>query len=155
MELMQRNLSLGYAKFSPQLQDQIIFDFDSVKAKQLKMTAHFYKLEELEQIDQETAKLILKNYQKDIKSLFLKYALMSSVSDHRGRDEASSSIMSFTEVIKMLNQKGIGFVNKLVIGDLIASINTSKRKDKNVLYGVEEVDFNEFLIKLTDYIIQT
>jgi|JI6StandDraft_1071083.scaffolds.fasta_scaffold448452_1 hypothetical protein len=44
--------------------------------------------------------------------------------------------MSFTAVIKMLNEKGMGNVNKLVVGDLIASINSSKRKEKNILYGI-------------------
>lgn len=45
--------------------------------------------------------------------------------------------MSFTAAIKMLNEKGMGSINKLVVGDLIASINSNKRKEKNILYGVE------------------
>jgi hypothetical protein len=77
---------------------------------------------------------------------------MSSSASTRPQD--TFPIMSFTEVIKMLNEKGITTVNKLVVGDLIASINQSKRKEKNILYGIEEPDFNEFLIKLTDYLIQ-
>ncbi len=63
--------------------------------------------------------------------------------------------MSFTAVIKMLNEKGLGLINKLVVSDLISSINSSKRKEKNILYGLEEEDFNEFLVKLTDYLVQT
>ena len=64
------------------------------------------------------------------------------------------TIMSFTEVIKMLNEKGVGIINKLIVGDLIASINQSKKKEKNILYGIQETDFNEFLLKLTDYLVQ-
>ena len=44
--------------------------------------------------------------------------------------------MSFTDVIKLLNEKGVGSFNKLIISDLIASINHPKRKDKNILYGI-------------------
>lgn len=44
--------------------------------------------------------------------------------------------MSFTEVVKMLNEKGMSDVNKFVVSDIIASINYSKRKEKNVLFGI-------------------
>jgi hypothetical protein len=64
MELMQRNLSLGYAKLTPQLDDQVLFDFGSVKPKQLKMTTRFYPLDELEDIDKESTKVILKHWAK-------------------------------------------------------------------------------------------
>jgi hypothetical protein len=75
---MQRNLSLGYAKLAPTQDNQIIFDFNSVKQKQLKTNIKFHNLDELEEIDQNSAKAILKLHSKEIKSLFLKYALMSS-----------------------------------------------------------------------------
>ena len=42
---MQRNLSLGYTKVTPKLDDQVIFEFNSVKQKQLKMTPYFHSLE--------------------------------------------------------------------------------------------------------------
>lgn len=42
---MQRNLSLGYAKLTPTQENQILFDFDSVKQKQLKMTIKFHTLD--------------------------------------------------------------------------------------------------------------
>ena len=82
---MQRNLSLGYTKITPKLDDQVIFQFNSVKQKQLKMTPYFHSLEELEDLDADTANTILKNYAKDIKAIFLKYALMSSNSDYSRR----------------------------------------------------------------------
>jgi hypothetical protein len=44
--------------------------------------------------------------------------------------------MSFTEVIKMVKEKNISNMNKLVISDMIASINYNKRKEKNVLSGI-------------------
>lgn len=47
IELLQRNLSLGYAKLTPLQEDRILFDFDSVKPKQLKMTLKFHMLSEL------------------------------------------------------------------------------------------------------------
>ena len=46
--------------------------------------------------------------------------------------------MSFTEVVKMLNEKGMSEVNKFVVSDVIAAINYSKRKERNVLFGIEE-----------------
>ena len=39
---MQRNLSLGYTKITPKLDDQIIFEFNTVKPKQLKVGSCFY-----------------------------------------------------------------------------------------------------------------
>jgi hypothetical protein len=49
------------------------------------MTPYFHSLEELEDLDADTANTILKNYAKDIKAIFLKYALMSSNSDYSRR----------------------------------------------------------------------
>lgn len=63
-------------------------------------------------------------------------------------------MMSFTEVVKMTKEKSVPSISKLALSDMIASINHPKRKEKNVLSGIEEADFNEFLIKLTDFIIQ-
>ena len=54
----------------------------------------------------------------------------------------------------MLNEKGMSEVNKFVVSDVIAAINYSKRKERNVLFGIEEPEFAEFLIKITDFIIQ-
>ncbi len=59
-----------------------------------------------------------------------------SQTSHQVRGEQTTSVMSFTEVIKLLNEKGFNFINKLVVSDLIASINHSKRKDKNILSGI-------------------
>ena len=84
--------------------------------------------------------MILKKHQKDIKALYLKYALISSTTESNRKNEPSA-LMSFTEVIKMLNEKGLSFVNKLVVSDMISYINHHKRKEKNILYGIEEADF--------------
>jgi hypothetical protein len=83
--------------------------------------------------------------------LFLKYALISSSNDKK---KDAPAMLSFTEVIRMLKEKSINVVSKLMVSDLLSSINHNKREEKNVLSGVEEADFNEFLIKLTDCIIQ-
>jgi hypothetical protein len=64
IELLQRNLSLGYAKLTPLQEDKIIFDFDSVKTKQLKMTLKFHILSELEEQDERSTEAILKHYGK-------------------------------------------------------------------------------------------
>ena len=99
---MQRNLSLGYTKVAPKLDNQIIFDFNSVKAKQLKNANLFYHPEDLETIDKDSTQVILKQYNKDIKALFLKAALVSSTTDSSRREEPSA-VMSFTEAVKLLN----------------------------------------------------
>lgn len=65
------------------------------------MSIKFHSLEELEEIDQETAKTLLKLHAKDIKSLFLKYALISNSENFRR--EESASVMSFTSAVKMIN----------------------------------------------------
>jgi len=58
---------------------------------------------------------------------------MSATADNR-KDE-SNAVMSFTEVMKMLKEKGID-IGKLVASDLIATINYSKRRERNVLGGI-------------------
>ena len=44
LELIQRNLSLGYMRLTPLIEGQIIFDFDTVREKQLKHTITFHQL---------------------------------------------------------------------------------------------------------------
>ena len=44
LELLQRNLSLGYAKLVPASEDQTLFEFGTVKPKQLKLAYHFHSL---------------------------------------------------------------------------------------------------------------
>jgi hypothetical protein len=53
------------------------------------------------------------------------------------RKDEPNVFMSFTEVIKMIKEKNIANFNKLAISDMIASINYAKRKEKNVLSGIE------------------
>jgi hypothetical protein len=54
----------------------------------------------------------------------------------------------------MLKEKGISLVSKLIVSEIISSINYNKRKEKNILSGIQENDFQEYLIRVTDYIIQ-
>ena len=52
----------------------------------------------------------------------------------------NASLMSYTEVLKLLKDKNIPHTSKLMIADLLTSINV-RRKDKNMLAGVQEGDF--------------
>ena len=99
-------------------------------------------------MDQETSQGILRHYKKELKSLFHKHSLMGEAVH-----QDNASLMSYTEVLKLLKEKNIPHVNKLMIADLLTSINVLRR-DKNVLAGVQEGDFEEFLTKLTDFIVQ-
>lgn len=78
--------------------------------------------------------MILKQYAKEIKSLFHKYALISAT--EKKDKEDPNAMMSFTEVVKMTKEKSVPSISKLALSDMIASINHPKRKEKNVLSGI-------------------
>jgi hypothetical protein len=54
--------------------------------------------------------------------------------------------MSFTDLMRMLKDKNLNKIPKIIINEIITYINRKKKYNTNVLVGVEEAEFNDFLI---------
>lgn len=58
--------------------------------------------------------------------------------------------MSFTDLNRLLKDKNLNKLPKILINEIITFINKKKRYNINVLVGVEEKEFNQFLILFTN-----
>ena len=93
---------------------------------------------------------MLEKYSKYIRFIFHKYA-SASAADKKSVSMADKSVgaMSFTEVMRMLKEKGLTRIPKMTINDIMTKINYHKRKERNLLGGIYQPDFGNFLIQLT------
>ena len=93
-----------------------MFEFDSVKTKHLKVGFEFIDIEVEEKREGESIDNIMQRYSKYIKLLFRKYAYASvsgSKSGGIGHNPFGNEelILSFTEIMRMLKEKGL--LNKI------------------------------------------
>ena len=93
-----------------------MFEFDSVKTKHLKVGFEFIDVEVEEKREGESIDNIMQRYSKYIKLLFRKYAYASvsgSKSGGIGHNPFGNEelILSFTEIMRMLKEKGL--LNKI------------------------------------------
>lgn len=58
--------------------------------------------------------------------------------------------MSFTDLNRMLKDKNLNKLPKIVINEIITYINRRKKYNINVLVGVEEKEFTQFLTLFTN-----
>ena len=54
--------------------------------------------------------------------------------------------MSFTDLMRMLKDKNLNKIPKIIINEIITYINRKNKYNTNILVGVEEAEFNDFLI---------
>jgi hypothetical protein len=92
------------------------------------------ELEDLEDRDILSTNAILKRYEKQIQTLFYKYTAVGSINNRSPTQE--KVFMSFTDLNRMLKEKNLNKLPKIVINEIITFINRGKKYNINVLVGV-------------------
>ena len=104
--------SIGYNKLPNISGNKILHEFDTVKVKNLKVGQDFIDLDEEEDRQNQSIENIVNRYCKYMKILFRKYAYASNLNSKSGiigQNVAANEemILSFTEIMRMLKDKGL------------------------------------------------
>lgn len=130
----------------------MLYEFGTVREAALPSQLHLIRLDEEEDRDKTSIELTLKKQAKIMKVLF---SIFSNASQATRRlagtvQEDEVPTISFTETVRMLKDWNMGKLpSKVIVGEIMKQLNSSSRKDRNVLMGLTEDQFPELLTQFT------